>query len=67
MILVRGKKCKVVEDLGYNHNRGVYAKVVIYKGQERVVIKRGGVWDFAIPIWRIVSSATGQEVRDEKI
>lgn len=48
MITVEGNKLKVVENLGYNHSVGQYAKVVLYKGKERIVVRDAGckLWTF---------------------
>jgi len=34
--------CSVIEDLGYQG--GTHVKTVEYKGRERIVVKRGNVW-----------------------
>ncbi len=35
-------ECKVVESMGYQG--GNYVKAVDYKGEERIVVKRGTIW-----------------------
>ena len=50
-IKVDGSEYEVVEDLGYVHSRGCYAKVVKMKnGLEGIVINEGGSWKWAKPI-----------------
>lgn len=45
MITVDGKKYKVVEDLGFSHDVGKYAKVLDVDGKERVATRYPGcVW-----------------------
>ena len=50
--------CKVVENLGYQG--GMYAKVVLYNGIERVVVKTGGMWVNHKPIVQPMGHYTGQ-------
>jgi len=50
MVTIKGKKYKVVENLGYQHSRRVYAKVIDYDGVETVVIKVCKEWRIATPI-----------------
>lgn len=46
-ITVDGKRYKVVEDMGFNHSTGTYAKVVKAEDGERVAVRPpGGVWRF---------------------
>ena len=49
-IKIDGKQYKVVEDLGYQPSRGVYAKAVETNNGERIVIKQYGQWKWAKPI-----------------
>lgn len=44
-IAVEGKNYKVVESLPAN-STGFPAKVVLVDGEEKVAVKRGGVWRF---------------------
>lgn len=60
MITVNGKRYKVVENMGFVHSRGVYAKVIDFNGEEQVVIKIGNSWEIAKPIIEPVSYCTGQ-------
>ena len=60
MITVEGKKYKVVESLGYNHDVGAYAKVIMVDGKERVVTGTRGNWHFHKPLIRSLSRAQGQ-------
>ncbi|KKN91138.1 hypothetical protein LCGC14_0220030 [marine sediment metagenome] len=47
MITIGSKKYKVVEDLGFNHDLGKYAKVLDVNGKERVATKSpGGIWEW---------------------
>lgn len=51
-IEVDGKKYTVVENLGYNHSTGVYAKVVDVDGEEKVAIRAAvtcSPWHFQKP------------------
>lgn len=50
MITINGKKYAVVEDLGYVHSRGAYAKVIDFDGEEKVVIKIDRKWRIAEPL-----------------
>jgi hypothetical protein len=47
-VIVEGVKCHVIEDLGYDHDAGAYAKVVEHNGLERTVVRRPleGMWRF---------------------
>jgi len=63
MITINGIKYKVVEDLGFSHDRNQYAKVVLANNLERVVVKapyRGASWEFSKPKIGRASRATGQ-------
>lgn len=61
MITIGDKKYKVVENLGYVHSIGKYAKVINYEGKERVVLKFGKTWVPAKPVLlRPGSGYTGQ-------
>lgn len=60
MILVEGKKYKVIENLGYIHSRYAYGKVIIVDGEERVVLKYGKEWRFAETIIEPVGVYRGQ-------
>lgn len=42
MIVIDGKKYKVIENLGYQ--AGYTAKVILVKGKEKVVVKDHGFW-----------------------
>ncbi len=45
MITVEGKKYKTIEDLGFSHSIGKYAKLLKVDGGERVAVKSpGGIW-----------------------
>lgn len=44
MITIKGKKYKVVEDLGYQ--AGYMAKSVLVDGEEKVIVKDHGQWRF---------------------
>jgi hypothetical protein len=50
MITVQGKKCKVVEDLGYQPGVGEYVKIVTVIGdpaeETKVAIGTRGCWRF---------------------
>lgn len=64
-IEINGKKYKVIENLGFIHDRNEYAKVVMTEHGERVIVKapyRGASWNFAKPIIIVGSgqSACGQ-------
>ena len=61
-ITIKNKKYKVVDNLGFVHSRGVYAKVIDFNGIERVVIKVGGKWILAKPIFQKIGPMTGQAV-----
>ena len=50
MIYVAGEKYVVVENLGYDHERGMYAKVVKTVSGERVAVKNGKAWEWSKPI-----------------
>ena len=43
---------KVIENLGYNHDRACYAKIVLMDNKEIVIIakKASGPWDISKPI-----------------
>lgn len=46
-ITIDGKKYKTIEDMGYQHSFGFYAKCVKTDDGEKIVIKRpGGKWQF---------------------
>lgn len=62
MIEVEGQKYKVVENLGFNHDRGEYAKVVQTESGERVVVRPpdGKRWAFSVPQIRFTGPITGQ-------
>ena len=49
MISVGGKKYKVVENLGFVHDAGQYAKVIMTESGECVAVRRPGAkeWKFA--------------------
>ncbi len=49
LITVNGQKYKVVESLGYNHDAGAYAKVIMVDGKERIVVGTNGCWKFWVP------------------
>lgn len=51
--LIDGKlqECKVVENLGYVHDVGAYAKVVEYQGKEYVIVKRGAWRNRTVEEW----------------
>jgi len=60
---VEGNQCMVIDDMGYQHSRGVYAKMVIHENRRRVAIAdtRRGAWTFAKPLVIVGPPATGQE------
>jgi len=65
-IEVNGKKYKVLENLGFSHDRGQYAKVVYDRDndRERIVIRdpyRGAPWNFSTPKIVITKRPTGQQ------
>jgi hypothetical protein len=43
---------EVVENLGFNHDRGCYAKAVLINGVDRIVIseRASGPWRLATPL-----------------
>lgn len=47
-IEIDGIEYEVIEDLGFVHDFGTYAKVVRDGERERIIVKRLGVWRF----WR---------------
>ncbi|MFA5344750.1 MAG: hypothetical protein WC315_00525 [Candidatus Omnitrophota bacterium] len=59
MITIEGKKYKVVESLGYNHDAGTYGKVVLVDGKERIAVGTRGCWKFWEPQLRPGSKVTG--------
>jgi len=58
--MIDDKKYKVVENLGYVHGRGTYAKVVDTENGEEIALKCGGKWKFAQPVFLPKSNYTGQ-------
>jgi hypothetical protein len=60
MISIDGKKYKVVESLGFSHDVGSYAKIILVDGVERVVVGRPGCWKFYEPQIRPRGPITGQ-------
>jgi len=61
-IIVEGEKYVVIENMGFIHDRGTYGKVIDFNGEDRVVLKIGGVWKFAKTLFRIrCTPITGQE------
>lgn len=57
-INVDGNDYKVVESMGFNHNIGMYAKVVMTETGERVAVKHPrGVWRFWTPRDRVAGFA----------
>ena len=60
MIEIEGKKYKVIENLGYQHSRGVYAKVVRTNDGEKIVFKKNGHWEFAKTVILPKSNYVGQ-------
>jgi len=63
---IEGEDYKVIENLGFVHSRGCYAKVVQDGDRERVVIKEGGLWQFAKPGFRTPSDYRGMNMPDGK-
>lgn len=46
--------CPVVERLGFNHDIGAYAAVVVHDGGEKTAVKRpGGTWRLWMPRDRV--------------
>ena len=61
-IEVEGVQYKVVENMGFNHGLGKYAKAVSTPDGERVVTKYpGGIWKFHTPILMPMSQVRGQD------
>ena len=66
MITIEGKKYKVTEDMGFNHDKGCYAKAIETDQGEKIVVRYPGC-----KTWEIVNSlvarigpagkATGQD------
>lgn len=61
-IEINGKKYKVIENLGFVHDRGEYAKAVMTNNGERIEVKSlyGGSWRFAKPLMAPGRNARGQ-------
>lgn len=61
MITINDKKYKVISNLGFQHSRGVYAKVVETKDGEKIAIKpSGGSWSFSTPLIIPTNEYVGQ-------
>lgn len=61
-ITVEGVKYKVIDNLGFNHDAGCYAKVVFTEHGERVAVRETGLkeWRFWKVKIRPGSRPTGQ-------
>ena len=69
MITVEGEKYQVVENLGYVHGRGQYAKIVETSLGDRVAVKyAGGLWKWAdarvLPRGRVVGQSDPPERKE---
>lgn len=51
-------EAKVTENLGYQGGR--YAKVVKYKGEEHVIVKKRAIWKQHVPSLQIGAGYCGQ-------
>jgi hypothetical protein len=38
------RDCRVIENMGYNHDCGMYCKAVEVDGKERIIVKAPGGW-----------------------
>ena len=59
-IVVEGKEYPVIENLGYSHDAGCFAKVVETESGERVAVRQGGskLWKF----WKAQIRPSGRPV-----
>jgi hypothetical protein len=68
MIFFNGLKCVVIENFGFNHDAGVYAKLIWYKGEKQVVCREDGsrMWTFYKPQFEIGSRPHGMARETDK-
>lgn len=61
-VVIGGHQFKVVENLGFNHSVGHYAKVVEVGGKERVIVRVPGEkeWRWHKPAIRFMGPVIGQ-------
>lgn len=63
MITVEGERYRVVENLGFSHDRNQYVRVIVKDGVERIVVRDpyvGTSWKFSKPKLGVMSRAIGQ-------
>jgi len=51
---------KIIENLGFVHSIGKYAKIIEFEGKEKVIVRQGKIWFFHEPQILSMSNYIGQ-------